>query len=273
MKWILLSAIVTFSFLGFSKVEDPVVATVNGKEIRKSTLLSYHKQNLNFVQSNKKVTLESSLNDLIDRMIGIDNAKKVNVHKRPEVVKKMNDIVYHAYISDKLTPLLKKIKITDKEIKAYYKKYPEYKTSQILLRLRTVPSSQEVSEAMANAQKIYNEVIQKPNNFEKFAQKYSQTATAATGGDIGYQPKVRLTPEYYEAIKGKRVGYITKPFRSQYGLTIVKVTGIKEYKQIDNNLYKKILYDEKRDAILAKYFSEERAKAKLIINKEALKND
>lgn len=271
MKWIL-----TFLALGlmtnsFSETKDPVVANVNGKEIKKSTLLSYHQQNLNYVQNTRKITLENSLNDLIDRIIGIEAAKKKKIHKRAEVIKKMNDVVYHAYISDSLTPLLRKIRISDNEIEKYYKANPEYKTSQILLRLRTKPSAKDVDDALKLANEIYGEASANPKKFPLLAKKYGQTTTALTGGDMGYQPKVRLSPEYYEAIKGKKKGHITNPFRTQYGIHVVMVTGKKEYKQIDKNLYKKILYDVKKMDIHRDFFKKERSKAKLTINKKELK--
>ena len=272
MKLILAFILTLSSFSSFSQNDaDPIVAEVEGKTIRKSTLLAYHKQNLNVVSSGRTVTLEKSLNDLIDRIIGIENAKKINVHKRADVVKKMNDIVYHAHISDELTPKLKKItKATDKDIAKYYNQFPEYKTSQILLRIRTIPNDQEVADTMQLANKIYDDAIKNPKKFSELAKKYGQTTTALTGGDMGYQPKVRLAPEYYSAIKGKRSGYITNPFRTQYGIHIVMVTGEKKLDQIDKGLYEKILYDQKRDEILKTYFSEKRKQAKIKINKEKL---
>lgn len=277
MKWILLTAILTLSTNIFANNADPVVAEVNGKKIKKSTLLSYHKQNLNFIQNKKKINLETSLNDLVDRIIGIDAAKKAQIDKRPDVIKKMNDIVYHAFISDELAPKLNKIKVTDNEIKTYYKANPEYRTSQILLRLRTLPSEEEVAQALEAAQRIYNQarkdMKKNPNIFAELAQKYGQTTTAPIGGDMGYQPKVRLSTEYYAAIKGKKKGYIPNPFRTQYGIHVVMVTGEKTYEQIDKDLYKKIIYDEKRDAILAKYFADKRKASKVKINKQELVNE
>ena len=86
------------------------------------------------------------------------------------------------------------------------------------------------------------------------ANKYSQTSAAPIGGDLGFQPPTRLAPEYYEAIKNQKVGFITKPVRSQMGYHIIKVLGVKTIDQIDKNLYKKIIYDTKRDAIIADYF-------------------
>jgi len=255
--------------------DDPVVATVNGKTIRKSTLLAYHQQNLSFVQSAKEVTLQSSLNDLIDRIIGIDNAKKQKIHEQPEVIKKMNDVVYHAFISKELTPKLQKIEVTEKDIKSYYEKHPEYKTSQILFRLRTLPSDGEVAVALQKATELYKELSKGKSKateekFAAMAAQYSQSTSAVTGGDMGYQPRTRLTKQYFDAINGQPMAYVTKPFRSQYGIHVVMVTGVKTYEQIDKKLYEKIVYDQKRDAILAKYFSDQRKSADIKIEKDKL---
>lgn len=263
-----------FSFTALAQKNapaDPVVAEVNGQKILKSTLIKYHTQNLNFVRSGEVPTLEKSLNDLIDRIIGIANGKKAKIHERPDVVKKMNDIVYHAYISDALTPLLKGIKVTKEEIDNYYKNNPEYRTSNILIRLRTLPSDEEVALGLEKIQTIYKQVKEKPSNFASLATVHSQTQNSLNGGDMGYQPRPRLTKQYYDAIKGKKVGFITQPFRSQYGWHIVKVTGIKKREQIDEKLYEKIVYDQKRDKILADYFKKERKNAKIKLNTKELK--
>ena len=271
MKWILLT-LLTFSFNVTYAAQDPVVAEVNGITIKKSTLLSYHEQNLKFVQSNRKVTLESSLNDLINRAISLEDAKKNKVDERPDVAKKVNDVIYHAYISDELTPLLQKISVTDKMIKEYYSKYPEYKTSQILLRVSATPTSDELGNVVSTANDLHNQLVKKPSLFEKLAKEYSQISTAAAGGDMGYQPKVRLSPEYYEAISGKKIGYITNPIRTQYGVHIIKVTGVKKFEQIEKDMYKKIVYDVERDKVLNNYFEQKRKKAKVKINKKVLDN-
>jgi parvulin-like peptidyl-prolyl isomerase len=253
-----------------AKIKDVVVAEVNGISIYKSTLLKYHEQNLKVVRGNKKITINSSLNDLVDRIIGIQSGKENKIDQQPNIIKKMNDIVYHAQISKDISPLLKKIKVTDGEIKKYYKNNPEYRTSQILLRLRALPSQDDVASTLEKALGIYQELQKKPSLFGQFAQKYGQTSTAANGGDIGYQPRVRLSPEYFSAINGKKNEYVAKPFRTQFGIHIVKVTGSKEFKQIDMNLYKKIIYDVQRDKILSKYFQGKRKSAKLKIFKKNL---
>jgi parvulin-like peptidyl-prolyl isomerase len=39
------------------------------------------------------------------------------------------------------------------------------------------------------------------------------------------------------------------------GYHVIKILGVKSFDQIDKNLYKKIIYDKKRDAIIENYFA------------------
>lgn len=272
MKLVILTLVISsLSVFSQSKNSDPVVAEVGKTKIRKSTLMKYHAQNLSFVRANKKVTLESSLNDLVNRVIGIRKGKKNNLHKSPTVIKKINDIIYHAQVSKDLEPQFKKIgKISDNEVNRFCKENPEYRTSQILYRLRTQPSQDDVAKALKESLSVYNELQKNPDNFSKFAKKFSQTTNAKIGGDLGFQPKTRLSPEFYENIKNKKIGFITKPFRTQYGVHIVKVTDIKDCKDINKNIYKKIIYDIKRDKIIDNYFAGLRKKSKIKVYKDKI---
>jgi parvulin-like peptidyl-prolyl isomerase len=268
---LLLGLLITSITTAYSKDKDPIVAVVNGQKIKKSTLYKYHVNNLKFVKALKKTTLEGSLDDLINRKIGIDKAKKNNLHKNPAVIKKMNDIVYHAQISRDLEGELKKIKVSDDDVKNYYSNNPEYNTAQILYRLRAVPSKEDVEKALDQSLALYKQLNKTPEKFSDIARTFSQTSTAQIGGELGYQPRTKLTLEYYEAIKNKNIGFITKPFRSQYGVHIVKVLGVKKYKQIEKKMYKKIIYDIKRDEILANYFKKERSNSKVKIYTKNIK--
>jgi hypothetical protein len=100
MKLLLPLVLMAFCLSSFAaKIKDVVVAEVNGISIYKSTLLKYHEQNLKVVRGNKKITINSSLNDLVDRIIGIQSGKENKIDQQPNIIKKMNDIVYHAQIS------------------------------------------------------------------------------------------------------------------------------------------------------------------------------
>lgn len=233
--------------------QKDVVATVNGSAITKKEFEEYHLQNLKFV-GQRKITKEVSLQDLINRKLGIQKAKKVGTDKDPVVLSKQEDILFHAQVSKDLENEFKKISVTDEDVKKYYDENKEYRTAHILYRLRAEPTPEEVKQALEQSMEI-SQVLQKdPESFASLANKFSQTSTAPVGGDLGFQPPTRLAPEYFEAIKGQKVGFISKPVRTQMGYHIIKVLGVKSYDQIDKNLYKKIIYDKKRDAMIEDYF-------------------
>jgi len=48
------------------------------------------------------------------------------------------------------------------------------------------------------------------------------------------------------------------------------VLGVKDFASANKDLYKKIVYDQKRDKILEDYYSELRSKASVVINKQYL---
>ncbi len=249
---------------------NPVVATVEGVEITKGQLDQAMELNLLYV-SNKRVTKESVLNDIITREIGIKKAKAEGLEKDPIVKNKMEDVLYHAKISKDLEGKLKDITVTDKEAEDFYKNNKELRTAHILFRMRATPEKNETDAALKQALVVYNQLKAKPQMWGELAAKYSQAANAQSGGDMGFQPVINYAPEYYDHMRGKALGYISPPIKTQFGLHIVKLLGIKEWKDVDPALYKKIVYDQKRDKILDGYFADLRKSASVKINKEFLK--
>lgn len=270
---LLMTLALAFSINSFAQQKDgdAVVATVNGFEIKQNQLNQAFEQNSMFV-SDKIVTKEKVMYDIINREIGIKKAKEGKLDQDPIVKAKMEDVLYHAQISKDLEKKLQGITVSDKEAQDYYGKNKEYRTAHILFRIKVIgPEKAEVEEATKKALEVYKELQLKPQQWPELANKYSQSSTAAAAGDMGYVPAVKYAPEYFKAINGKPNGYISPPVRTQFGLHIIKVLGVKEWKDADLALYKKIVYDQKRDKILDEYFAEARKTAQIKINKELLK--
>ncbi len=251
--------------------KDPVVATVNGVKITKSEFLKAYRQRKLFV-NNQFVTKQSVLEDMIARIVGIQKAKKAKLEDEPAVKEKMEDILYNAQVSRDLEDELAKIKVSDEEVKEYYKENKEIRTAQILLRVKANPTPEEVNAVLKAALTIRRDLDKNPDKFPEFANKFSQVSARKNGGDMGFNPPVRYAPEYFAAIKGKEVGFLTQPVRSQFGFHIIKVLGIKDYKDINKGVYKKIIYDLKRDAVLNKYKNKLIKSAKVVVNKAELKD-
>ena len=249
----LLMVLIVVMMAASAFAQDTVVATINGKQITKKQFDEYHLQNLKFVGT-RKITKEVSLQDMIKRELGIQRARKTGTDKDAFVIARQEDILYHAQISKDLEKELNGIKVSDEEVKKFYEGNKEYRTAHILYRVRAEPTPAEVQAALTQSLEIYTQLQAKPEDFAKLANKFSQTSAAPVGGDIGFQPPSRLAPEYYEAIKGQKIGFITRPVRTQMGFHVIKILGVKSYDQIDKILYKKIIYDTKRDALIETYF-------------------
>jgi peptidyl-prolyl cis-trans isomerase C len=231
------------------------VATVNGKAITKKQFEDYHLQNLKFV-GQRKITKEVSLQDVINRELSIQKARKTGTDKDPAVITKQEDILSNAQVSKDLENKFKDLKVSDDEVKKYYDENKEYRAAHILWRLRVEPSADEVKTALAQSSEISAALQKSPEDFARTANKLSQSSAAPVGGDLGFQPPTRLAPEFYEAIKNQKVGFISRPVRTAMGYHVIKVLGVKTYDQIDKNLYKKIIYDKKRDALIESYFQD-----------------
>jgi parvulin-like peptidyl-prolyl isomerase len=250
--------------------KNPVVANVNGIKIKLDELNSNY-NNAKLYVTDKVVSKDKVLNDLINRYLGITKAKKEKLDKNPVVKSKMEDVLYHAQLSKDLENSFTKISVSDEEVEKYYSQNPEYRSAHILLRVRATPSTEEIKAALNQSMKIYRELKSTPEKFAELAGKYSQSENAETGGDIGYQPKVRLAPEYYRSIHNQPEGFITSPVRSQFGYHVIKNMGKLKYNAVDKNLYRKIVYDIKRDSLIQKYFKNLKKNASIKIEKKYLK--
>ncbi len=269
-KLFLCFILVIGSYKTFAQKSDPVVAEVNGYKITKSELDKTYLLN-KYVVSNEAVTMKKVLTDIINKQIGIKRAKDSGLHKDPVVKDKMEEVLYHAQVSKDLEPKFKQITVTDEDVSKFYKQFPEYRTAHILLRVRVAPTPEETDAAQNKIFDLSKKLKADPSKFAEFANKFSQSPNAETGGDLGFQPAFFMAPEYFNAIKGQKVGYISPPVRTQFGYHIIKVLGVKKENEIDKASYKKFVYDRKRDQIIDAYFADLRKRAKIKINDEKLK--
>lgn len=116
----------------------------------------------------------------------------------------------------------KDIKVTEKEMKDYYKNLkPEIKASHIL-----VEDEKTAKEVLAK--------LDKGAKFEALAKEYSKdTGSAEKGGDLGWFGAGKMVPEFEEAAYKLKVGEISNPVKSQFGYHIIKLTDKKKLKSYD----------------------------------------
>ncbi len=95
----------------------------------------------------------------------------------------------------------------------------------ILLR----PSAQlSVDVAQQRLSDMRAQVERGSNNFESLARQYSEDASAAQGGDLGWVNPGAFVPEFEEAMNRLSVGGISQPVVSRFGVHLIEVVERRE---------------------------------------------
>ncbi|HEY1794945.1 MAG TPA: peptidylprolyl isomerase [Stellaceae bacterium] len=98
---------------------------------------------------------------------------------------------------------------------------PEARVAEIFLAVDTPAQEAEVR---STADRLIEE-MRKGARFSAIAQQFSQSATAAVGGDLGWIRPDQLTPELAKTVSGMKVGELSQPIRTGAGYYVVLVLG------------------------------------------------
>ena len=150
---------------GYSAIRAVQAATelarVNTKVITLEDFDRKYKDNMKFFQF-KAPTRKSVLDDLIKRELGIQEALKMGLDRDPDIVDRMNTVLYYAFLDKKLSKEFEGIHITDDEAKDFYSKNPEVRTSHIFVALAPTASKDDEQKAF---KKIREQVYPGLNGF------------------------------------------------------------------------------------------------------------
>lgn len=173
---------------------------------------------------------EETYNAILSQYFGVENEEAFEEMLRLEY--KKNQAV-NDYIEDNLT---------DKEIKKYYDEnyYGEIKASHILIStdVKDDATTEEKEEADNVAKKKAQEVIDKLNKGEKFADLAKEYSTDKSnnekGGDLDYFDPNDMVDEFKEAVlKLEKNEYTKEPVKTKFGYHIILKTDTKEKEALD----------------------------------------
>jgi peptidyl-prolyl cis-trans isomerase SurA len=144
-----------------------------------------------------------------------------------------------------------KIVITKADITQYYNQNPDKYSGQTTYHLRNIfinaPASDSAAEQAAVEAKLakISEEFASGESFENLARKYSETAYANEGGELGNFKLEDLTPSFSSAIEPLSPGEATQPIKTSEGYQILFVQEIHKesdvplesvYSEIENEL-------------------------------------
>lgn len=265
-KWILL--VLFFSLTSFAQKNDAtVVATVGSKKITLGEFNKKYNEVTSQVLANppsKKVFLE----ELIRYEMGVQEARKRGFEKDPIVQERINQEIYKAFLEKELGKKVENSTVTEAEMKAWYANNPQIRLSDILIEVKPGATAAQREEARKRGNEILKEVRVSKRPFEELVRLYSDDITTKNlGGDVGWQSRVSLVPEYYEAATDLKVGEISSALvETAFGFHIIKLTGRRSYDDANKREIRMAVYDVKRKAVFDAFFNQIRKNYKVNVN-------
>jgi parvulin-like peptidyl-prolyl isomerase len=208
-----------------------VVATVNGKTITSeevnAVLMEGTQGRFTSLPKEKQDELQQRVVEgLVMQELVYEAAKKEGVLDSAKYKKEYDDIV--ARIQKQLAAkvwqenLLEGIKVTDKEIKAYYDGHGDEfeQKEKVHARHILVKTEDEAKKIIAGMKSLKGDKLK-----EKFIEEAKAKSTGPSGpkgGDLGFFQQGQMVPEFNDAVFGMKVGEITpSPVKTQFGYHII----------------------------------------------------
>ena len=255
------------------------------KANQRRTIASVNKKNITFgtFQREYKKIIDETINppnknqfldDLIRFEMGVQEAEKKNIAARFNVQKEMNKLLYRWLVEKNLGQRVQQIKVSEAEMKGYYSKNPEIRTSHIFIELSPEATQAQRAATKKRAMQIYSEVKKSKQPFEKLVKLYTDDVlNRETGGDLGWQSSNIMIPAYYNAAIRQSVGKIAPLVETQYGFHILKLTGKNSYANARKEYVRLAIFEQKRKKIFDAYFTQLQKRYKISRNLALLPKD
>ncbi len=201
----------------WTQESDPVLARVNGVDIRQSDLaLAEDEVGANLPQMEPDQKREYLITYLSDVIILAQAAERQNLADRDDVKHHIefarNKVLMEALLQD-----AGQAAVSDE---ALHKVYDE--------AVKQMPPEEEVHArhilvATEDEAKAIEDQLKKGADFATLAKEKSKDPGAADGGDLGYFTKDQMVPEFAAAAFKLDKGQISDPVKTQFGWHIIKV--------------------------------------------------
>lgn len=255
-----------------SSAQAQVIAKIGDK--KEISLQEFEKRYQDYVKQvmSTPPTKAEFLEDLVRYEMGLIEARAKKLDQDPVVVDRMNQELYKGLLEREVAPLTKEIKIKDKEMREWYAKNPEIRTSHILISFKTDSTPEEIKQAKERAEAIYKDVLKSKRPFPELVKLYSDdTLSKQAGGDINWQTRLTLFPTYYDAVMKLKMNELSPVVRTPFGFHIIKLTGKRDYKNADKQQISRAVFEVKRKQIFDEYFAKLKKRIPVSVSSQAIK--
>ncbi|MBL7544588.1 MAG: peptidylprolyl isomerase [Bdellovibrionaceae bacterium] len=252
--WVALSSVIICSLFAYAqKKGDEVVANIGNTKI---TLKDFNEKYTHATKMsvNPPPTKKQFLEELIRFEVGVQEAEKRNLDRDPIVRDAMRRELYKGLLEKELGNKVQNMPITEAEMSEHYKRNPEIRFSHILFELKPSPTEEQRAEALARANKVFEEVKKSKRPFPELVKLYSDDPLSKqVGGDAGWQSRLTIVPQLYDAALSGKVGDIKGLIETQFGFHIIKITDRRAYENASKRSVRLSVFEEKRKKIFDEY--------------------
>jgi peptidyl-prolyl cis-trans isomerase C len=203
-----------------SAQSDPVVARVNGMEIRQSDLTMAEEDVGPQLQQLQQMPPEAKREYLITYLGDLLTVSKAAEDKKlgdsPEFKRKLA-LARNKLLMETLLSAEAKAATTDAAMRKVYEEAVKQMSAEQEVHARHI-----LVESEDEAKKILAD-LKKGGDFAAIAKEKSKDPGAADGGDLGYFTKDQMVPEFSEVAFKLEKGALSDPVKSQFGWHIIKV--------------------------------------------------
>jgi peptidyl-prolyl cis-trans isomerase C len=196
---------------------NPVLAKVNGAEIRQSDLnLAEEELGPSLAQMDPATKKDNVLAFLIDMKIVAKAAEAKKIEDRDDFKARLA-FTRARLLMDNLLAVEGKAALTDEAMKKVYEDASKQITGEQEVHARHIlVESEDDAKAVA-------EELKKGADFAELAKKKSKDPGASDGGDLGFFTKDQMVPEFSAVAFALEPGKISDPVKSQFGWHVIKV--------------------------------------------------
>src|SRR5271163_3496281 len=210
-------AMILLAGLPLRAEDNPVLAKVNGAEIRQSDVtLAEEELGPSLAQMDPATKKENVLAFLIDMRIVAKAAEDKKIEDRPDFKARLA-FTRNRLLMDNLLAVEGKAATTDEAMKKVYDEAAKQIEGEQEVHARHI-----LVETEDEAKAIEAE-LKKGADFAELAKKKSKDPGAADGGDLGFFTKDQMVPEFSTVAFALEPGKISDPVKSQFGWHVIKV--------------------------------------------------
>ncbi len=229
-------------------MENKVLATVSGKEIRQSDVEAlYTNLGPNAVQYQGEAGYKQLVEQLVLEEMLYSDAKENNLDSEKDYQTTLEQLKKSLLAQYSVSKLMSTIDVSEDEAQEYYNSNKDLFRSP-----ESVTASHILIDTLEKAEEILKE-INDGLEFADAAQKYSSCPSKNSGGTLGKFGKGQMVPEFENAVFSMNVGDISSPVKTQFGYHLIQLNEKSESHDLT--------FDEAKKDILNKIKYEKQSKA------------